>query len=130
MEPTLLLESYLKALRLPAFVQQYRRIAEDVALDHPGFPPATSSVASQEADSSNECCTFVASARRTSFTVATLLQLSERYSQAGIFRVQSSKSCCKAREDEVDSASGATRLLPALIIDRLLGTGFVTGDGC
>ena len=34
MEPTLLLESYLKALRLPAFVQQYRRIAEDAAREN------------------------------------------------------------------------------------------------
>lgn len=34
MEPTLLLESYLKALRLPTFVQQYRRIAEDAAREN------------------------------------------------------------------------------------------------
>jgi len=34
MEPSLLLESYLKALRLPAFVQQYRRIAEDAAREN------------------------------------------------------------------------------------------------
>lgn len=34
MEPTVLLESYLKALRLPAFVQQYRRIAEDAAREN------------------------------------------------------------------------------------------------
>ncbi len=31
MEPTLLLESYLKTLCLPAFVQHYRQIAEDAA---------------------------------------------------------------------------------------------------
>jgi len=34
METNLLLESYLKALRLPSFVQQYRRMAEDAAHDN------------------------------------------------------------------------------------------------
>ena len=34
MEPNLLLESYLTSLRLPAFVAQYRRIADDAARDN------------------------------------------------------------------------------------------------
>ena len=34
MEPNLLLESYLKALRLPTFLQHYRKFAEDAAQAH------------------------------------------------------------------------------------------------
>lgn len=34
MEPNVLLESYLTSLRLPAFVAQYRRIAQDAARDN------------------------------------------------------------------------------------------------
>jgi len=48
MEPTLLLESYLKTLRLPAFVQQYRRIAEDAAREQLSYEHFLLALAEQE----------------------------------------------------------------------------------
>ena len=48
METTLLLENYLKALRLPAFVQQYRRIAEDAARENLSYERFLLALAEQE----------------------------------------------------------------------------------
>ncbi len=48
METTMLLESYLKALRLPAFVQQYRRMAEDAARDNLSYERFLFALAEQE----------------------------------------------------------------------------------
>lgn len=60
MEPTLLLESYLKALRLPTFVQQYRRIAEDAARENLSYERfllalAEHEVTQREAHRRNHC---------------------------------------------------------------------------
>ena len=48
MESTMLLDTYLKQLRLPAFLQNYRKFAEDAAQDNLGYDRFLLALAEQE----------------------------------------------------------------------------------
>ena len=48
MEATMLLDTYLKQLRLPTFLQNYRKFAEDAAHDNLGYDRFLLALAEQE----------------------------------------------------------------------------------